>query len=375
MISAIKDSSIKKNRKKSFRVTFAPGTKTEEEQINSFVKAVECKGPGIDDLSKMIKNLPTKKTQEKQHDEEAEKISNMIYYLRKTLDNMLEKECNSPELKGQKVKLENEKEKRTSSSSIDSAIGDCSKSSDYYNDLKDKEEESETRSIQSNEQNKLEKNVNKEKDTTVYSPHTRQKVSELLKELDSCIEEIKEDVFLSEDETCQLYENNICVKDVFASGILIASFVHTFTEMTVLEQQYAILTDNKIYIFGSNRSKSPLKNIFLFNENTTIKKSEYMKNALELTGEYDNNCNEIISENITIVFSSEEECNIWMKLLLDIMKTKYNSNKYYPKRTTSLKNSSPVMHKSCRESYDDYYNPRQTILSALCVLEGYEKSF
>jgi len=371
MISAIKDSSIKKNRKKSFRVTFAPGTKTEEEQINSFVKAVECKGPGIDDLSKMIKNLPTKKTQEKK-DEEAEKISNMIYYLRKTLDNMLEKECNSPELKGQMVN-EKEKEKRTSSSSIDSAIGDCSKTRDYYNDLKDKEE-SETQSFQSNEQDKLESNVNNKKDTTVYSPHTRQKVSELLKELDSCMEEIKEDVFLSDDDTCQLYENNICVKDVFASGILIASFVHTFTEMTLLEQQYAILTDNKIYVFGSNRSKSPLKSIFLFNENTTIKKSEYMKNALDITGEYDNNCNEIISENLTLVFSSEEERNIWMKLLLDIMKTKYNSNKYYPKRTTSL-NTSPVMHKCGRESYNDYYNPTQTLLSALCVLEGYEKSF
>ena len=118
MISAIKDSSVKRGRKKSFRVTFAPGTKTEEEQINNFVRAVESKGPGIDDFRKMIKSLPSKNTSsEKHHDLESENISNMIFHLRKTLDNMLEKECSDST---GNIKIESER--RSSNSSIDSAI-------------------------------------------------------------------------------------------------------------------------------------------------------------------------------------------------------------------------------------------------------------
>jgi len=368
MVSAIKDSATK-NRKKSFRVTFAPGTKTEEEQINNFVRAIECKGPGIDDLSKMIKNLPKKKTpMEKHQDKEAEKISNMIFYLRKTLDSMLEKECNISNTKEIKI----ESEKRSSNSSIDSAIGDCSKSSDYYNELNSKNEAvSQYDSSYEYENN----------DSTISSPGTRQKVSDLLKELDSCIEELREDdVCVAEDENCQLLNsqllnNNstVCVKDVFATGILIASFVQTFTTVTLLEQQYSILTDDKIYIFDSNRSKSPLKNIFVINKDTKIERSEYIANALVLKGEYNNNCNKKIADKVTLGFSSEEECNIWLKLLLDIMETRFTTAKVYPKRTVSLNTSK--IEKKIKENAIESYNPRQTILSALCVLEGIEKSF
>jgi len=361
MISAIKkDSSIKRTRKKSFRVTFAPGTKTEEEQINNFVKAVECKGPGIDDLSKMIKSLPSKSSSqsEKHYDEEAESISNMIFHLRKTLDNMLEKECSGiPPVEDLETPLKVESERRSSNSSIssvDSAIADCSKSNEYYKELKAKDEAA------MKSKGEVE-NVNNDT-TSISSPNTRQKVSDLLKELDNCIEELREDdSYYPEEETSQILEDTICVKDVFATGILIASFVQTKTEATPLEQQYAVLTDNKIYIFLSNRSKSPLKFTFSFNNGSSIKKSVYINNALELCGEYNNSCNEKVARNLSIAFSSEEECNIWIKLLYDIMKNSYTS---YSERTDSLNNY---------ES-EDYYNPRQTILSALCVLEGLEKS-
>jgi len=362
MISAIKDSSVKRGRKKSFRVTFAPGTKTEEEQINNFVKAVECKGPGIDDFCKMIKNLPSKNTSsEKHHDLEAENISNMIFHLRKTLDNMLEKECGDAT---ETIKVESERRSSNSSiNSVDSAIADCSKSNEYYKELKAKDEAAK----------KVEDdfdNVNNE-----TSPDTRQKVSDLLKELDNCIEELREDDAYSpaEDETCQILENTLCVKDVFATGILIASFVQTQTEATPLEQQYAILTDDKVYIFDSNRSKSPMKFTFSFNTCSNIEKSVYINNALELYGEYNNNANEKVADKLTLVFSSEEECNIWIKLLLDIMKTSFAPITPYPKRTVSL-NPNPNVNKCAMEMANDYYNPRQTILSALCVLEGIEKS-
>jgi len=366
MISAIKDSSVKRNRKKSFRVTFAPGTKTEEEQINNFVKAVECKGPGIDDLSKMIKCLPSKNTTqptEKRRDEEAESISNIIVHLRKTLDNMLEKECNILPEKTESIKIDNERRSSNSSiTSVDSAIADCGQSNDYYQELKAKDEGND---------DELDLNVNTDTSPSISSPDTRQKVSDLLKELDNCIEELREDdVYFTEDETNQLLENTVCVKDIFATGILIASFVQTETNVTPLEQQYAVLTDDKIYIFESNKSKSPLKYTFSFANCKNIEKSVYISNTLELYGEYKNNFNEKVSDKLSLIFSSEEECNIWIKLLLDIMKTSFTPSVPYPKRTVSLNNVNS-------EFYDvpaDYYNPRQTILSALCVLEGIEKS-
>jgi len=363
MISAIKDSSVKRNRKKSFRVTFAPGTKTEEEQINNFVKAVECKGPGIDDLSKMIKCLPSKNTtqkSEKHRDEEAESISNIIVHLRKTLDNMLEKECNVSSINAETIKVESERRSSNSSlASVDSAIADCSKSNEYYKELKAKDEGND------------ELNVNSDDSSSISSPDTRQKVSDLLKELDNCIEELREDdVYFPEDETCQLLENAVCVKDVFATGILIASFVQIETEVTPMEQHYAVLTDDKIYIFESNKSKSPLKFTFSFANCKNIEKSVYIDNALELYGEFKNNFNEKISDKLTLIFSSEEECNIWIKLLLDIIKTSFSPSIPYPKRTVSLNN----VNSECYDMSADYYNPRQTILSALCVLEGIERS-
>jgi len=368
MISAIKKDNSKRGRKKSFRVTFAPGTKTEEEQINNFVKAVECKGPGIDDLSKMIKNLPTKNTSSvKHHDEEAESITNMIFHLRKTLDNMLEKECNITTINNESVKVESERRSSNSSiTSVDSAIADCEKSSEYYRELKAKDEAS----VKSSTNDELDINVNNDT-STISSPDTRQKVSDLLKELDNCIEELREDdAYSPEEETCQLLENTVCVKDVFANGILIASFVQTQTEASPLEQQYAVLTDNKIYMFESNKSKSPLKYTFSFSNCSNIEKSVYISNALELYGEYNNNGNEKLADKVILVFSSEEECNIWIKLLLDIMKTSFAPSKPYPKRTVSLN----VHNEYYNEMSSDYYNPRQTILSALCVLEGIEKS-
>jgi hypothetical protein len=356
MISAIKDSSSKRGRKKSLRVTFAPGTKTEEEQINNFVKAVESKGPGIDDFCKMIKNLPSKNTSsEKHHDFESENISNMIFHLRKTLDNMLEKECN---VSNDVIKVESER--RSSNSSIDSAIADCSKSNEYYKELKAKDEAASCGDL--------------DNDNIISSPNTRQKVSDLLKELDNCIEELREDDAYTpeEDEACQILENTICVKDVFANGILIASFVQTQTPVTPLEQQYAILTDDKIYVFDSNRSKSQMKYTFSFSSCSNIEKSVYINNSLELYGDYNNNANEKVSDVLTLVFSSEEECNIWIKLLLDIMKTSFAPVTPYPKRTVSL--NPPGVNNYSMEMSNEYYNPRQTILSALCVLEGIEKS-
>ncbi|KAG4090206.1 hypothetical protein H8356DRAFT_1714463 [Neocallimastix lanati (nom. inval.)] len=367
MISAMKDSSIKRNRKKSFRVTFAPGTKTEEEQINNFVKAVENNGPGIDDLSKMIKSLPNKKSSksastEKRKDQEAESITNMIFQLRKTLDNMLEKECNDSI--NESVKVESERRPSNSSiTSVDSAIGDCSKSNEYYNQLKAKDEA---------KISKIDDIEIVNNDTSsMSSPNTRKKVSDLLMELDNCIEGLREeDTILEEDSTSQ--DNSLCVKDIFASGILIASFVQTKTETTPLEQQYAVLTDDTIYIFESNKSKSPLKFTFSIENCNNIKKSIYITNAIELNGEYKNVSNENVAKSLSLAFSSEEECSIWIKLLLDINKSSFSPSRPYPKRTVSLKSN--VNNNYYNEMSTDYYNPRQTILSALCVLEGIEKS-
>jgi len=362
MISAIKDSSVKRGRKKSFRVTFAPGTKTEEEQIKNFVKAVECKGPGIDDLSKMIKCLPSKSSSsEKHHDEEAENISNMIFHLRKTLDNMLEKECNvSFE---EPVKVESERRSSNSSiSSVDSAIGDCSKSNEYYNQLKAKDE------AKSSKFDDVE--IVNNDTSSMSSPNTRKKVSDLLMELDNCIEGLREDTILEEDSN--IYDDCLCVKDIFASGILIASFVQTKTETTPLEQQYAVLTESTIYIFESNKSKSPLKFTFSIEDCSSINKSVYITNAIELNGEYKNISNEKVATRLSLAFSSEEECSIWIKLLLDINKSSFAPVNPYPKRTVSLKSN--VNNNYYNEMSADYYNPRQTILSALCVLEGIEKS-
>jgi len=365
MISAMKDSSIKRTRKKSFRVTFAPGTKTEEEQINNFVKAVES-GPGIDDLSKMIKSLPSSKkstksiSTEKHQDKETESITNMIFQLRRTLDNMLEKECNVPI---NEVKVESERRSSNSSiSSVDSAIGDCSKSNEYYNQLKAKDE------AKSSKFDDVE--IVNNDTSSMSSPNTRKKVSDLLMELDNCIEGLREDTILEEDSN--ISDDCLCVKDIFASGILIASFVQTKTETTPLEQQYAVLTESTIYIFESNKSKSPLKFTFSIEGCSSINKSVYITNAIELNGEYKNISNEKVATRLSLAFSSEEECSIWIKLLLDINKSSFAPVNPYPKRTVSLKSN--VNNNYYNEMSADYYNPRQTILSALCVLEGIEKS-
>jgi len=351
MISAIKENIVKRGRKKSFRVSFAPGINTNEEQINDFVNAVECKGPGIDDLTRMIKSLPSKKASltEKRHDQEADSISNIIFHLRQTLDNMLENECNNSFIS------QNDKHSRNPSvSSVDSAISDCNISFEHYRNLNNSKKNNSTDSFTSSK--------------------THQKVTDLLKELDNCIEELREDdIYSIEEETSQAEGNALCVKDIFAAGILIASFVQTKFETSAMEQQYAVLTDNKIYIFESNRSKAPLKFTFSFNNSSSIKRVSYNNNALEIAGECINNRNEKISKNLIIAYSSTEECNIWLKLLLDIIKSYYSSSNQVLKRTArsdSLKHNSRKSY----EQFEDYYNPRQTILSALCVLESIENS-
>lgn len=375
-------SATRTHKKKAFRVTFAPGTKTEEEQISNFVRAVEHQGPGIDDLSKMIKSLPTKKSAHVCPSEESQSISNMIFQLRKTLDNMLEKDCtvcttnndNSMRINTNIKAIENSTERRSSNSSIssvDSAIADCDHTHDFF---------------QKNDSvTSLNDDLSNDNNTMVSSPKTRQRVSDLLKELDTCIEELREDDLSTDDEsgylsspttptsTPHLFTNHsqTCVKDVFAAGILIASFIQTTVNDMSVNHQYSVLTDNKIYMFESNRSKSPLMNTFDFNAFSLIEKSKMYRNALDITGDYEDKFNTTLSNKITLIFSSEEECNIWYKLLLDVLRLNFPSIKKFPTRTVSLNKHHPSQ--TTINALNDYYNPRQTIISALCVLENIEK--
>jgi len=71
------------------RVTFAPDTKTETEQLDCLVRAIE---PGIDELSKMIQNMHIDYTGNKNKRRSSFDSSAMIEKLRNTLDKMLDSE-------------------------------------------------------------------------------------------------------------------------------------------------------------------------------------------------------------------------------------------------------------------------------------------
>jgi len=166
------------------RVTFAPDTKTETEQLDCLVRAIE---PGIDELSKMIQNMHIDYTGNKNKRRSSFDSSAMIEKLRNTLDKMLDSELadscikndngyddlssnGSPSSGNRPLPTINESEERKYKTNHDSGVGDIG-----FDIEKTKKNE--------------------------VSPQARKRVSKFINKLDNCITELQKVTDIIEEET------------------------------------------------------------------------------------------------------------------------------------------------------------------------------
>ncbi|ORX76743.1 hypothetical protein BCR32DRAFT_296060 [Anaeromyces robustus] len=155
------------------RVTFAPDTKTETEQLDCLVRAIEFKGPGIDELSNMIQNIHMGYTANKR--KPSFDSTSIIEQLRNTLDTMLDSEFAETCIKTTDD---------TKASSVDNV--------ENIKELKAKNHDSGISDIEFD----LEKIKNNE-----VSPQARRRVSGLINKLDTCITELQRVTDTIEEET------------------------------------------------------------------------------------------------------------------------------------------------------------------------------
>jgi len=166
------------------RVTFAPGTKTDTEQLDNFVRAVEFKGPGIDELSNMIQNIHIGYTANKR--KPSFDSSSIIQQLRSTLDSMLDSELAETSFKSSSSDNESIKDDITSPKSSLSSI----------DEINERQFKSNHDSGVSDIEFDLEKIKNNE-----VSPQARRRVSGLINKLDICINELQRVTDTIEEET------------------------------------------------------------------------------------------------------------------------------------------------------------------------------
>jgi len=175
------------------RVTFAPDTKTETEQLDCLVRAIEFKGPGIDELSNMIQNIHIGYTANKR--KPSFDSTSIIQQLRNTLDTMLDSELAETCIKSSDNGNSLEDNKTSMESSIDNV--------DNTKEIRVKSHDSGISDIEFD----LEKIKNNE-----VSPQARRRVSGLINKLDTCITELQRVTDTIEEETASevqaLEENN-----------------------------------------------------------------------------------------------------------------------------------------------------------------------
>lgn len=184
------------------RVTFAPDTKTETEQLDCLVRAIEFKGPGIDELSNMIQNINIGYSANKR--KPSFDSTSIIAQLRNTLDSMLDSEL--------------------AETSIKSSSSDCgSLDMNIKEDVTSKPtlstiEENNEKQFKTNHDSgvsDIEFDLEKIKNNEV-SPQARRRVSGLINKLDTCINELQRVTDTIEEETPS--EVQACLNDENDAG-------------------------------------------------------------------------------------------------------------------------------------------------------------
>jgi len=166
----------KTKSKVKHRVTFAPDTKSETEQLDCLVRAIEFKGPGIDELSNIIQNIHVGYSNKRKPSFDSTAI---IEHLRNTLDNMLDSELAETSMKNE------EKSKNISNSTLPTIEENPEKESKANHDSGISDMGFDLEKIKNNE----------------VSPQARRRVSGLINKLDTCISELQRVTDTIEEET------------------------------------------------------------------------------------------------------------------------------------------------------------------------------
>jgi hypothetical protein len=187
------------------RVTFAPDTKNETEQLDCLVRAIEFKGPGIDELSNMIQNIHIGYTENKR--KPSFDSSSIIAQLRNTLDSMLDSELAENSVKSSSSDCGSLKDEVTSKE--DTTLS--KPTLDTIEENNEKQFKASHDSGVSDIEFELEKMKNNE-----VSPQARRRVSGLINKLDTCINELQRVTDTIEEETPS--EVQACLNDVKETG-------------------------------------------------------------------------------------------------------------------------------------------------------------
>jgi hypothetical protein len=158
------------------RVTFAPDTKTETEQLDCLVRAIEFKGPGIDELSNMIQNIHIGYTDNKRR--QSFDSSTIIEQLRNALDSMLDSELAENTIK--------------TSSNCGGLKDDITSKDNLTNNEKQ---------FNANHDSGINDIGLKKIKNDEVSPQARRRVSGLINKLDTCINELQKVTDTIEEET------------------------------------------------------------------------------------------------------------------------------------------------------------------------------
>ncbi|OUM59356.1 hypothetical protein PIROE2DRAFT_63823 [Piromyces sp. E2] len=179
----------KTKSKVKHRVTFAPDTKTETEQLDCLVRAIEFKGPGIDELANMIQNIHMGYSEPINKRKPSFDSTSIIEHLRSTLDNMLDSELAETSIK--------------SNSSDSESVKDEITSKPYSNPTLPTIDENTEKQFKTNHDSgisDIEFDLEKIKNNEI-SPQARRRVSGLINKLDTCINELQRVTDTIEEET------------------------------------------------------------------------------------------------------------------------------------------------------------------------------
>jgi len=360
------------------RVTFAPDTKTETEQLDCLVRAIEFKGPGIDELSNMIQNIHIGYTENKR--KPSFDSTSIIAQLRNTLDNMLDSELAETSIKSSSSDCGSLKDEVTSKENTT-----LSKPS-----LSTIEENNEKQFKASHDSgvSDIEFDLEKIKNNEV-SPQARRRVSGLINKLDTCINELQRVTDTIEEETPS--EVQACLNDVKETGKealptkvdgnalfsepmdagyytanttdylyneedmnnyslgstedttrldLVRKGIYAIpNQPTVIEACYSgfllssiltvvaddcsvlyfgILTENNLYFYNSTDDNEPMFGRIVIDQNTKVVPISSHDNQgylIEINGIYVLPDNQFINSKVRIKFNSKQERNIWYKVI------------------------------------------------------------
>jgi len=179
------------------RVTFAPDTKTETEQLDCLVRAIEFRGPGIDELANMIQNIHMDYSSNSNNKRKPSFDSrSIIEQLRSTLDSMLDSELAETCIKSNTLDSESIKDNNTTK---EDGMNTLEKQTQTLYTI-DEKPEREFKTNHDSGISDIEFDLEKIKNNEV-SPQARRRASGLINKLDTCITELQRVTDTIEEET------------------------------------------------------------------------------------------------------------------------------------------------------------------------------